>query len=166
MVIIIGPAGAGKTTLAEFLKNQLVNTAHASSDKIKSFISQFREVSSHNRVSRNVVNAMIKEYLKNNISVVVDQNMDTEEVEKLKEIADENKIDFFLYRIDAPRDIRTQRVAERTAKSNKPMMTKEKMDELSKRYEENSYQGNATFDSGKLSVEEIANSILKDLKVL
>ena len=164
IVVIIGSAGAGKTTLAEFLKNKLINTAHASSDNIKRFISQFREIRSHNKVSRNVVNAMIEEYFKNGISVVVDQNMNKEEVEKLKNIADKNGIDFFLYRIEADRKIRTERVAERTKKSNKPMMLEDTMDKLSKRYEENSFPGNAVFDSGKLSVEEMADLIIKDLE--
>ena len=165
MIIIIGPPGAGKTTLAEFLKNQLSYTAHVASDNIKRFISEFREVHSHNKVSRNVVNAMTDEYLKNNISVIVDQNMETEEVQNLKNIADKHKIDFFIYRVEAHTNIREKRILERTKKYNKPMMSKETMDKLLKRYEKNTYTGNIVLDSEKLSIEEMANIILKDLKV-
>ena len=166
MVVIVGPAGAGKTTLAEFLKNQLVDTAHASSDNIKRFISQFREVASHNKVSRNVVNAMVDEYLKNNINVIVEQNMDNEETEILKKIGEKNNVDFFLYRIEASKDIRRERIEERTSKSSKPMMTEMTFEKLSKRYEENSHPSNRTFDSGQLCVKEIAEFILKDLKII
>jgi adenylate kinase family enzyme len=166
MVIIIGPPGAGKTTLAEFLKNQLTFTAHVASDNIKRFISEFKEVHSHNKVSRNVANVMANEYLKNNISVIVDQNMDSEEIEKLKNIADKHKVDFFIYRVEAHPEIREKRILERTKKSNKPMMSKETMRKLLKRYEKNTYAGNVILDSEKLSTEEMANLILKDLKVL
>jgi predicted kinase len=166
MINIIGAAGVGKTTLADFLKNQLIDTAHVATDHIKRFISQFREVPSHNIVSRNVVNAMADEYLKNGISVIVEQGMDNEEIEKLKKIANQHSADFFLYRIEAHEDIRTQRVAERTTKTNKPMMSKETMDKLFNRYQKNTHSANQTFDSGKLSTEEMANLILEDLKVL
>ena len=166
MVVLIGPAGAGKTTLAEFLKNNLSYSAHVSSDNIKRFISQFREIDSHNRVSFNVALAMANEYLNNRVSVIFDKNMSSEDVQKLKDIADKHTIDFFLYRIEAHPDLRTQRIAERTAKTNKPMMSKEGMDKLSKRYEENSYPGNAVFDSGKLTIEDMAEKVFRDLNVL
>lgn len=166
MIVIIGPAGAGKTTLAEFLKNHLVNTAHVASDNIKRFISQFREVDSHNKVSKNVALAMTDEYFKNNISVVADKNMDNEEVEKYKEIAEKYNVDFFLYRVEAHKDVRSKRIAERAAKLNRPIMSQEAIDKLSKRYEENIHQSNTTFDSGELSTEEMSNVILKDLGAL
>ncbi len=165
MVVIIGPAGAGKTTLSEFLKNQLVNTAHVSSDNIKRYISQFREVDSHNKVSGNVAIAMADEYIKNGISVIAEKNMDSEEVEKFKKIAEKHNVDFFLYRVEAHKEIRRERIVERTARTNKPMISEETIDKLSKRYEENTHSGNETFDSGKLSIEEIADHILKDLEV-
>jgi hypothetical protein len=40
------------------------------------------------------------------------------------------------------------------------------MDKLFNRYKKNTHLANQTFDSGKLSTEEMANFILKDLKVL
>ncbi len=163
MVVIIGPAGAGKTTLAEFLKNQLVYTAHVAHDNIKRFISEFREIASHTDVSRSVAIAMTDEYLKNGINVVVEQGMDNKEIERLHAIADKNGADFFLYRIEADHEIRIQRVAERAIRTNKSIMSKERMDFLLKRYEANTYPGNGVFDSGKLSTEEMANQIINDL---
>lgn len=165
MVVIIGPSGAGKTTLAEFLKNQLVNTAHVAYDNIKRFVSQFREVDAHKLVSINVASAMADEYLKNNISVIADKNMSNEEVDKYKEIAEKYGVDFFLYRVETHEDIRKERISERTSKKNKPMPSQETLDELSERYKNNTHQSNTTFDSGVLSTEQMAEVILKDLKV-
>lgn len=164
VVAILGPAGAGKSTLAEMLKNDLVNTAHVSTDHIKRYISQFREIESHNEVSRNVTNAMIVEYLNNDISTIVDQGMSTKQVEKLEHIAKEHNADFFVYKIEAHPDIRTKRIAERQERVKQPMMSQKTMDILSKIYEENDYPATATFDSGEMSTREIADMILKDLK--
>ncbi len=165
VVAILGSAGAGKSTLAEMLKNDLVNTAHVSTDHIKRYVSQFREIESHNEVSRNVTDAMIAEYLKNGISTIVDQGMNNEQVEKLKQIADSHHADFFVYKIEAHPDVRTARIAERQERVNKPMMSQETMDILSKIYEENTYPATETFDSGEMSTKEMADKILKDLKV-
>ena len=166
VIAILGPAGAGKSTLAEMVKNDLINTAHVSTDHIKRYLSQFREVESHNEVSRNVTDVMIAEYLNNGISTIVDQGMNTKQVEKLEQIAKDHNADFFVYKIEAHPDIRTSRILERTQKSNKPMMSQETMDILSKIYKENTYPATAIFDSGKLNTREMADRILKDLKVI
>ncbi len=166
MVVIIGTSGAGKTTLAEFLKNQLANTAHVAYDNIKSFVSQFKEVYSHKQTSVNVTYAMTKEYFKNNISVIVDKNMTNEEVDKYKEIAEKYCVDFFLYRVEIHEDIRKERITKRAYKENKPIPSQETLDKFSETYNKNIHQSNTTFDSGVLSIEQMANFILKDLGVL
>ncbi len=165
MVVLIGPGGAGKTTLAKFIKDQIDHVAHVACDNISRFISESQEASSRKAISRSVAIAMTDEYLQNGISVVVEQGMDNKEVKRLHEIANKNGADFFLYRIEARHDIRIQRVIERAIQTNKPIMTKEKMDWLLERYQENTYPSNNTFDSEKLSTEEIAKQILLDLKV-
>lgn len=63
---------------------------------MKRFISEFREVPSHPEVTKKVINVMTTEYLKNGISVIVEQNMDRDDVEALKEIAEAQKADFFM----------------------------------------------------------------------
>lgn len=166
VIAILGPAGSGKSTLAETLKNELVDTAHVSSDHIKRYISEFKEKQSHNQVSRNVTDAMTAEYLNNGISTIIDQGMTTEQVEKLKQIAESHNADFFVYKIEAHPDILKARIAERQERINQSMMSQETMDILSKIYEENACPAAATFDSGKLATIEIVDLILKDLKIL
>lgn len=161
---ILGPAGSGKTTLAEFLKNQLVNTAHVSSDHIKRYISEFKEVESHNMVSRNVTDAMIIEYLKNNINVIVEQGMNNEQLAILENIAKAHSATFLVYKIEAPRDVRTARISERAQRISQPIMSQQTMDILETIYTENTYPATKVFDSEVTSTEEITRVILEDLK--
>jgi adenylate kinase family enzyme len=163
LIIIYGAAGAGKTTLASFLHDNLASTAHIGVDHVKRFISEFRTIESHDKVSRKVINAMVREYLKNGINVILEQGMKQIEIEALKEIADENMASFYVYRLDASRLILDERATKRHMELNKPLIPKEILDGLYEQYKENKYPNTAVFDSAVMNTEEIANKILEVL---
>lgn len=163
LMVIYGSPGAGKSTLADFLHNELSYTAHIGADHIKRFISEFREIKSHTEVTKSVINVMTDEYLRNNISVIVEQGINYEEIKKLKEIADNNKAVFFVYRLEASNEVLDERVKERTMKLDKPTIPKEAIDELRKTFQENEYPSTKVFDSGNLTIKEMGDSILDTL---
>ncbi|MDB5204669.1 MAG: hypothetical protein JWP09_697 [Candidatus Taylorbacteria bacterium] len=160
-----GPAGVGKSTRAELLQTELSFTAHIGVDRIKRFISEFRTIPSHNKVSKRVINSMASEYLKNNISVIVEQGMTSEEIIVLKEIASTNNANFYVYRFEASREILKERVEERTGRLNKPTIPQEEIDFLYNIYKDNDYPNTRAFDTEKLSSQETVDLILKDLEM-
>lgn len=166
LVVIYGPPGAGKTTLADLLHSKLSYTAHIGVDHIKRFVSEFREIKGHQDVSKSVVNAMADEYLKNNISVIVEQGMGSSEIIKLKEIADKHSADFFVYRLEASHEILDQRVIERTTKLGRLTIPKETIDELRKSFQENEYPSTRIFNSDVMSAEEKTEKVLEDLQII
>lgn len=165
MVVILGTAGVGKSTTAEQLKNKIRNTAHVSIDHIKRYISEFKEIPSHIRVSRKVVNAMIREYLGSGIHVVVEQGMDRKEVEELESIARDYGADFYVYRLEAIPEVRLARLTERAERIGQPVMPQETMDILLRIYNENDYPETYTFDTGVLSTDEIVAKMMEDIAV-
>ncbi len=109
---------------------------------------------------------MAHEYLGNGINVIIEQGMSRAEVEALQKIAETHNADFFVYRLEASRSITDERAAKRHAELNKPLIPKETLDELYKIHEENDYSNTAVLHSGKLSTREMADNILKDLKLV
>lgn len=163
-MVIAGPAGAGKTTLADYLKSQLSYTAHIGVDHIKRFISEFREISAHRFVSMNVVNAMTREYLKNGINVIVEQGrMENKDIELLNNVANNLGVEFLFYKVEASREVLEKRSKERSEKLSKPLISKESMDEIMEKYKKIDYPAKKVFDSENKSTEETGEFILKDL---
>jgi len=167
LIVIYGASGAGKSTLTDSLHSELAYTARLGTDHIKRFISEFRTIESHNKVSRKVLNAMAVEYLKNGISVIVEQGMDREEVETLEKIAKENNASFFAYKLDAPRDIIDERVAKRSIELNKEITPKDRLDYFYKRHTDNDFPNiTKTLNSAYQKPKEMADEILNDLCIL
>ncbi|MEI7765643.1 MAG: AAA family ATPase [bacterium] len=164
LIAIYGASGAGKTTLTDLLHGDLSYTARLGTDHIKRFISEFRTIESHNKVSRKVINAMAVEYLKNGISVIVEQGMERSEIEELEKIAKENGAKFFAYSLNVAREIIDERVTKRSLELGKQITPKEKLDFFHKRHLDNDYPHvTATFDTGMFTSREIADQILNDL---
>jgi predicted ABC-type ATPase len=104
MVIIHGPMGSGKTTLADLLHDEIADTAHFGADHVKWLVSDFRNVPSHAQVAKNMVPTMAEGYLKQGINLILEQSFTEKEIKELEEIAKKYNAKFLVYRLDAERD--------------------------------------------------------------
>lgn len=166
MVVIHGPMGTGKTTLADLLHDEIANTAHFGADHIKRFVSDFRNVPSHTQVSKNMVPVMAEGYLKQGINLILEQAFADEEIKNLEAIADKFGAGFYVYGLDAGRETLKERIAERTQRLGKPEISTEHIDESYERYRQSMYKAGALFDTERLSIREMADKILADLKLV
>ena len=97
MVVIHGPMGSGKTTLADLLHNEIANTAHFGADHIKWLVSDFKNVPSHTQVAKNMVPIMAEGYLKQGINLILEQAFSETEIKTLEEIAKRHSAQFLVY---------------------------------------------------------------------
>jgi predicted kinase len=164
IIIIDGPMGSGKTTVATILHKKLKRTAHIGLDRIKWFISDFKRIPEDNEIIRSVVVAMTKEYLKQGISVIVEQGMRKERIETLKKIAMQNDAHFLAYQLTASKSVLFERVHQRPHLSNRPKVTKARIERNYKAYLKSHKKPIATLiDVENVTAQQVANRILKDL---
>lgn len=166
VVVIHGPMGAGKTVLADMLHDEITDTAHFGADHIKRLVSDFRNVPSHTQVAQNMVPIMADGYLKQRINLILEQAFTTEEIKSLELIAQKYDAKFYVYGLDADREILNERIVERTKRLEKPEVS---MDHINKSYNEyirQKYDGGVLFDTNKISPREMADKILTDLDLI
>ncbi len=173
LILVDGPMGSGKTTTTKLLNQKLPDTARVALPDIKRLVPNFKENKETLTVIREVMKVMIDKYLEHGVSVIVEQITKAEGVEILKNIAEKHGAKFYAYRLTAPKDIRLNRVHERT----KEMMgvtelPQSKIDELAGYFEPNDkfYLDNpistaGSIDTQELNPEEVAETIIGKLLV-
>ena len=163
LLLIDGPMGAGKTTVAKILHTKLKRTAYLGLDRIKWYISDFKRKPKDNDISRNILLVMIKEYLRQGINVLLDQQMKESEIEYFKKIVKKYNADIFIYQLDAPKNLLTKRVFERTKLLNKPKSSKTQIESKYKIHFKNKFKKAIVLDSGNLIPEQIADLIFREV---
>lgn len=106
--------GSGKTTTTKLLNAELPDTARIAFPDIKRLIPNYKENEKTIPIIKNVMKAMIDTYLEHGVSVIVEQITKQEGIEVLKEIALKHDARFHAYRMTLPKDVRWERVKERT----------------------------------------------------
>ncbi len=164
LIIIDGPMGSGKTTVAKLLHAKLKRTALLGLDRIKWFISDFKRIPADNEIVRNVVAAMTREYLRQGIGVIIEQGMREERIEALKRTAKRYGARCFVYQLDAPKALLFRRVHQRPRLAGKPKISNTRIERNYRAHMEHKYAKAEVLDAEKFTARQIANKILKDLE--
>ncbi|HJZ18932.1 MAG TPA: AAA family ATPase [Candidatus Nanoarchaeia archaeon] len=168
LIVIDGPMGAGKTTVAEALHKKLHKigrlNALISLDRLKRIVSGYKMDSKiHLNLSSDIGIAMTKEYLKKNIDVIVEKAFTKGEYLEsfIKTLNGRAKI--LVYQLEAPLDLRARRISKRKLHpevKKRPPLSKIKRN--TKHYNESKYEKAIIFDTSKLTPNTIVNKIIKD----
>ncbi len=169
LIIIDGPMGAGKSTVAELLQKKMKGrVALISLDKLKRVVSEYKMDSfEHLELAAKSGSAMADTYLKEGINVIVEKAFTAEVYLKsfLKLI--KTKSNILVYQVEVPFEIGFLRVKERE-KIKKGGIPKNKIREKVTRnykvFSESRYGDAKIFDSSKLTPRKIVNQMVKDIK--
>ena len=171
LILVDGPMGSGKTTTTKTLNQKLPDAARVALPDIKRLVPNYKESEKTLTVIREVMRVMIEKYLEFGVSVIVEQITRAEGVALLRSVAEKHDATFYAYRLTAPKEIRLQRVHERTQEMmGVPELTQSTIDELAKYFEPNHvfYANNpvdfaVTIDTNNLTPDQVAERIISAL---
>ena len=160
VVIINGPAGSGKTTIAKELWQRLPRTALICLDDIKWAISDCgdQDLDTASAVGQ----AMVKKYLEAGLNVIIEKAfLKAEYVKPFVDIAEQSKATVYQFCIEAPLPVLIERTRKRYSKRKK--MPISKVQRIHRDYVENRYGVTKLFDSSVVPVPKITEAILKHI---
>lgn len=166
LVIIEGPMGSGKSTIGALVHKKLKRTALLGIDRIKWFISDFKRGPVDNEINARVMRMMFEEYTKNGINVILAQGFWRKKyIEPYLKLAKKNKINVFVYQLEAVKADLLKRIEERGKnKEARTPVPKSRILNNLKVWEENRYELGKIFNTSKMSAEQVAREILREIK--
>lgn len=168
IIIIDGPIGSGKSTVAGLLYKALLHTVFLSVDKIKWLNSSFSRFNEADQIMADkVILGMCKEYLKAGLSVVIERSFRRKSmIQPYLNLSRRLKLPLLVYELTAPKSILISRIRHRTyvcpGKKNPPLWRI--MTNINAYPHELYAPVRLKLDSLSLSARQIANHILKDIK--
>lgn len=171
LILIDGPMGSGKTTTSKLLNQKLPDTARVALPDIKRLVPNFREDPETLRTIREVMFVMIDTYLENGVSVIVEQITKSEGANLLKETTEKHGGTFYSYRLSANKELRWNRVKERTRQMMEiDILPQSKIDELlgyfepnDQFYMQNPIEMSQTIVTDQLGPEQVTDLIISKL---
>jgi predicted kinase len=164
LLLLDGMTGAGKTTTTKLLANELPRTAIIGMDKVKKYVSDFERGERDNAIARGIVYQMTKEYLRQGLSVIVEQPFKTtEEVKSYEELVSEYDVSFYKFQLFVSPEVAYERVTNRQ-KDFEDKIPEERIKRNIGLFENREAQGFVTIDTSNLEEDEASKIILLALQ--
>lgn len=116
LIILRGPAGIGKSTIASQLKEKIRNAVHLDIDSFKHIIS-LKSSSERSKIAHNVGTTFTKELLENNFNVIAEEIFRADYYNEVKLLADGLKCERLTVFLTAPLEVLIKRDQERKYKT-------------------------------------------------
>ena len=162
LVLIDGPKGAGKTTLAELLKKNLLNTEFFRLDNERKLLERTNSIDNDNERAFQVIFEKLNRTFQQNKNVVLDSGLSEKRIGLLEHISNENNIKVYKFALIAPYDVLHSRVLNRDESKGKDF-NKERFDYTFNANQSKSFDGFSILDSSKLSPQEILDIVCSEI---
>lgn len=162
LIILDGARGAGKSTVSTILKEKMENTVFIGLDMIRNLITKSKATDDFNTIAFDAIFSISDSFLSNGVNVVIDSGITKERDKKLKEIANRNDADIFMFYLSAPKEVLWERIQKR-GEERKRMPDRERFDYTHSMQQAKDFSEFTEIDTTKFNPEEIVNFILSKI---
>lgn len=168
-IILDGPMGSGKTTVAKLLFRRLPRTVLISWDDLKAFVSDYGQGTDDKVILMSMRRSLVKGSIENGLNVIMDAGFARgERMTPFIRLAKRNGYSLLIYRFIASYDVLLRRAVSRPKLFwEKKKICKARIVKHLHDYADRRYRGpiTAEFDSYELSSEQITRRILRNLSL-
>lgn len=158
LIILNGPSGAGKTTVAKILWRKMERTALIDLDQVKWLISDYQSDDHDLGLSGSIGLNMTEGFLGGGLNVIVEKAFCKNEYMKpYLDLAEKLGIPYYIFNIEASLETLVTRAKDRSLKEGR-RFNEEKTARIYAEYLDNKIE-TKTFDSENNTSEEIANML-------
>ena len=161
IIIIHGPAGTGKTTVATLLHKKMPKSALLSVDAIKQFIAYESGNASHLKLALEMTITMARTYLKNGYVVIIERALSRDDLLLLLTLKKQAPV--LIYQLEALVPTALKRVEQRKKNSPYTSPPRARVKKSHATYHSGIYPKARIFDSEHMTSNMIAREILKEL---
>jgi adenylate kinase family enzyme len=162
LLLLDGMTGSGKTTASNRLAEKIPRLATIGLDKVKLFINDFERGDRDNNIGRDIIVAMTKIYLANDISVIVDQPIRSSEISLYENISKEYSVQIYKIQMFTNPEVAFERIMERMKNWDNPTseeQVRKNIDFFKSKKDSGFYQIDTTTKSADEVVSEIFDII-------
>lgn len=155
-IIIRGPSGVGKSTIASLLHSKIKNSADIDIDLLKRMIS-LDSSDARTKIAHSIAQSFLKELISNNFNIIVEEIFRDEQYDEIIEILKDSHYNYFTFFLTAPPEILIQRDKDRKNKIKGEEIIYKLFKEIVPR------KGEAVIDVSTLNNDEIVNQIINKI---
>lgn len=165
LLLLDGMTGSGKTTVSSKLAEKIPRLATIGLDKVKLFINDFERGDRDNNIGREIIIEATKIYLRNNISVVVDQPIRSAEIGIFEDIAKDFSVPIYKIQMFADKEVAFKRIVERM-KSWDKLTSEEQVHKNLSFFKSKKDIGFYQIDTTTKSTEEVLDEVIHVLNTI
>ena len=166
IMIINGPACAGKTSVSEYIWQKIPRTALINLDEFKWLVSDHETTEFDLELASKVGISAMAVYLEHGINVIIEKAFcDYQYVRPFIDFGNSKGFKVFLFNLEAKLDILKERCCTRVVKRCKVPMTEQKVEEIFEYYQKGKFSVDKTFDSSATEVKEIGELIINKIRL-
>lgn len=163
IILLDGSKGAGKSTTAALLREEISDNIFLSLDEIRRAIPNSMATAEYNQLAYDKLLVQAESAVKEGKNIIIDCGLTEQKLQALEEMVDRMEVPLHKYFLEAPYDVLVQRVKDRDIIDDKTT-DEARMKYVHEVVRDKPFTNYTTFDTSMVSTQDIVEKIIQDIK--